>query len=168
MTTGLIGLSNSGNAVATYLEKMGEELLVWGQAQPNELGLRWPSAKTLKSLIQQCDVLLLCLYEDHEVEAALTMDNGLLATNLTHKTIIDMTTCHYGRTLDIRSRINQNGGNYMSLSQLGRTAQTLPQLMSIIVTAQAQAQYHKFPSTDLGVDEGYEMAQSFSVSGWHV
>ncbi len=119
MAIGFIGLGNLGTAIAKRLMSMNEEVLVWNRTKAKAEAKGFVCESSPKALIEKCDTVLMCLFDSVGVRDVLTMENGLLSTNLQGKTIIDLTTNHFNDVIEFHEMVEQQGGNYLESPVLG-------------------------------------------------
>jgi 3-hydroxyisobutyrate dehydrogenase len=116
---GFIGLGNLGSAIAKRLEGMGEEIIVWNRTPKKAENLGFKSVASPSELWEQCDTVLMCLFESSAVESVLNANNGLLRGIKEGKTVIDLTTNHFESVLKFHDLITQAGGNYLEAPVFG-------------------------------------------------
>lgn len=116
---GFIGLGNLGSAIAKRLEGMGEEIIVWNRTPKKAENLGFKSVASPSELWEQCDTVLMCLFESSAVESVLNANNGLLCGIKEGKTVIDLTTNHFESVLKFHDLITQAGGNYLEAPVFG-------------------------------------------------
>jgi len=119
MAIGFIGLGNLGSAIAKRLESMGEEVIVWNRTKAKAEAKGFVCESSPKVLMEQCDIVLMCLFDSDGVRNVLTMENGLLSANLQGKTIIDLTTNHFNDVVEFHAMIEAKDGNYLESPVLG-------------------------------------------------
>ncbi len=119
MSIGFIGLGNLGTAIAQRLTDMGEELKIYNRTKSKVEHLAYKIVDSPKKLIEECDIVFMCLFESSAVENILTMENGLLDADLEGKTIIDLTTNHFEEVLTFHNRIEDKGGDYLESPVFG-------------------------------------------------
>ncbi len=132
MALGFIGLGNLGRAIASRLTDMGEELKIYNRTKSKVEDLAYEIIDSPKQLIEDCDVVFMCLFESSAVENILEMENGLLSANLEGKTIIDLTTNHYEQVLSFHKIIDERGGDYLESPIFGSVAPALQGLVTIV------------------------------------
>ena len=119
MAIGFIGLGNLGSAIAKRLVSVGEEVIVWNRTQAKIDALGLAHAKTPRALIEQCDTVLMCLFDSAGVNNVLTMNEGLLSGSLRGKTIIDLSTNHFDDVVRFHTLVEEKGGSYLEAPVLG-------------------------------------------------
>lgn len=138
MAIGFIGLGNLGSAIAQRLTDMGEELKIYNRTKSKVEHLGYTIVDSPKELIEQCDVIFMCLFESNAVENILTMKNGLLSAKLEGKTIIDLTTNHFEQVVTFHNRIEEKGGNYLESPVFGSVAPALQGLVTIVTSGKKE------------------------------
>ena len=138
MAIGFIGLGNLGRAIASRLTDMGEELKIYNRTKSKVEDLGYEIKDSPKELIEDCDVVFMCLFESSAVENILEMENGLLCANLKGKTIIDLTTNHYEQVLSFHEKITQKGGEYLESPIFGSVAPALQGLVTIVTAGKKE------------------------------
>jgi len=138
MSIGFIGLGNLGSAIAKRLTDMGEEIKVYNRTKSKVEHLGYKIVDNPKKLVDQCDVIFMCLFESNAVENILSMENGLLSAPLEGKTIIDLTTNHFEQVLTFHQRINEKGGEYLESPIFGSVAPALQGLVTIVTSGKKE------------------------------
>ncbi|WP_428027019.1 NAD(P)-dependent oxidoreductase [Arcobacter sp.] len=132
MSIGFIGLGNLGQAIATRLSDVGEELIVYNRNIEKIKDLGYEIASTPKELLKKCDTIFMCLFDSPAVFNILQMENGLLCEDLKGKTIIDLTTNHYDDVLKFHELVNNMGGNYLENPVFGSVAPALKGELTVV------------------------------------
>ncbi len=138
MALGFIGLGNLGQAIASRLTDMGEELKVYNRTKSKVEDLGYEIIDSPKELIEKCDVVFMCLFESSAVENILKMEDGLLSADLEGKTIIDLTTNHYEQVLSFHQLIDEKGGDYLESPIFGSVAPALQGLVTIVTSGKKE------------------------------
>ncbi|RXJ68461.1 6-phosphogluconate dehydrogenase [Halarcobacter ebronensis] len=138
MAIGFIGLGNLGSAVAKRLTDMGETLKVYNRTKSKALDLGYEAFDSPKELIDNCDIVFMCLFESLAVENILEMENGLLSADLQGKTIIDLTTNHYEKVLTFHNKISQKGGEYLESPIFGSVIPALQGAVTIVASGEKE------------------------------
>jgi len=116
---GFIGLGNLGSAIAKRLQKMGEDIIVWNRTPQKAQNLGFKSVATPNVLWEQCDTVLMCLFESSAVESVLEGETGLLNGMKNGKTLIDLTTNHFDSVLKFHEAVAKTGGAYLEAPVFG-------------------------------------------------
>ena len=138
MAIGFIGLGNLGSAIVKRLLDMEEEVIVYNRTAQKAEGLGVECVESPKALLDQCDTILMCLFESSAVENILTMEDGILSATLKGKTIIDLTTNHFEEVLSFHERINAQGGAYLESPIFGSVAPALQGLVTIVTSGKKE------------------------------
>ncbi len=125
MSIGFIGLGNLGQAIATRLTEVGEELVVYNRTKSKVENLGFEIVDTPKDLLKKCDVVFLCLFDSPAVDNILHMEDGLLCEELKGKTIIDLSTNHYENVLEFHKIIKEYEAFYLESPVFGSIAPAL-------------------------------------------
>lgn len=138
MKIGFIGLGNLGKAICTRLSSLGDELIVYNRNKEKIKDLPYQIANTPKELLQECEVIFMCLFDSDAVKNILTQENGLLCDELKGKTIIDLTTNHYEEVLEFHKMVNDIGGNYLENPVFGSVAPALNGALTVVSSGKIQ------------------------------
>ncbi|WP_421715610.1 NAD(P)-dependent oxidoreductase [Arcobacter arenosus] len=138
MAIGFIGLGNLGRAIASRLTDMGEELKIYNRTKSKVEDLNYEIKDSPKQLIEDCDVVFMCLFESSAVKNIFEMEDGLLSADLTGKTIIDLTTNHYEQVLSFHEKIDEKGGDYLESPIFGSVAPALQGLVTIVTSGKKE------------------------------
>ena len=132
MAIGFIGLGNLGTAITKRLTDMGEDIKIYNRTKSKVEHLGYKIVDSPKKLVENCDIIFMCLFESDSVENILSMENGLLSADLEGKNIIDLTTNHFEQVLTFHERIEEKGGNYLESPIFGSVAPALQGLVTIV------------------------------------
>lgn len=132
MKIGFIGLGNLGRAICERLASVDVELIIYNRNKEKIKDLPYEKVNTPKELLNECEVIFLCLFDSNAVKEILTQDNGLLCEELKGKTIIDLTTNHYEEVLQFHKMVNDIGGNYLENPVFGSVAPALKGLLTVV------------------------------------
>lgn len=120
MAIGFIGLGNLGTAIAQRLQSMGEEVKVWNRTASKAKAKGFENiVESPKALIEQCDIVFMCLFDSAGVRNVLSMENGLLSAELEGKIIVDLTTNHFNDVLDFHELVEFKKGSYLESPVFG-------------------------------------------------
>ena len=136
MAIGFIGLGNLGQAIATRLTEVGEELIVYNRTRSKVENLGYEIVESPKALLEKCDTILLCLFDSPAVENILHMENGLLCDELQGKTIIDLSTNHYDDVLKFHEDVINSGGKYLENPVFGSVAPALQGALTLVASGE--------------------------------
>ena len=95
MKIGIAGTGKMGTAIAARLKSVGHDLLVWNRTEAKAqaaiaLGATW--CPTARDLIQQSDIVICLLTNEHALDDVYFSANGLLSAPAPGKLIIEMST----------------------------------------------------------------------------
>ncbi|MDX1808979.1 MAG: NAD(P)-dependent oxidoreductase [Sulfurospirillaceae bacterium] len=138
MSAGFIGLGNLGTAIAKRLSEMGREIKVWNRTQEKAHKLGFESFFSPKELVQNSDIVFMCLFDSNGVRDVLTQENGLLSTDLSGKTIIDLTTNHFADVIEFHKMVAEKGGNYLEAPVFGSVVPASKGEVTIVVSGDEQ------------------------------
>lgn len=134
MAVGFIGLGNLGRAIVTRLMAQGETVGVYNRTREKAEGLGCEIYDSPKSLVEDYDTVMLCLFESDAVEAVLNMEGGLLDSDLTAKTVIDLTTNHFEDVISFHAAIKAYGGSYLECPVFGSVAPALQGALTLVAS----------------------------------
>lgn len=138
MSIGFIGLGNLGQAIATRLTQMGEELVVYNRTKSKVENLGYEIVDTPKDLLQKCDVIFLCLFDSPAVDNILHMEDGLLCEELKGKTIIDLSTHHFEDILNIHKIMDEFEVKYLENPVFGSVAPALAGVLTLVASGKKE------------------------------
>src|ERR1035438_6292250 len=95
MKIGWIGLGNMGTPMSQRLIHAGYSVTVYNRSNAKEEALKQMGATVASSprlLIEQADVIIIMVTDDHAIREIFTGENGLLGTKTNGKIIINMST----------------------------------------------------------------------------
>jgi len=113
MIVGILGLGKMGRAIAERLEQEGQALVVWNRSPGKAEGLEAAVATSPAALARDCDVILSILSDDAAIEQVYAGQDGLLSTDLTGKTIVEMTTTAPGTTRALEPKVQAKNGQML-------------------------------------------------------
>ena len=132
MAIGFIGLGNLGKAITSRLASLGEELVIYNRNKEKISDLPYKKVDKPNDILNECDIIFLCLFDSNAVNEILTKDDGLVCENLKGKTIIDLTTNHYEEVLKFHELVNSIGANYLENPVFGSVAPALKGELTIV------------------------------------
>lgn len=132
MAIGFIGLGNLGRAITTRLNEMNEELVVYNRNKEKISDLPYKKVDKPSDILNECDVIFLCLFDSNAVEEILTKNDGLACEEIKGKTIIDLTTNHYEEVLKFHQLVDSMGGNYLENPVFGSVAPALKGELTVV------------------------------------
>lgn len=142
MQLGFIGLGHLGKAIAGRLLDCGHSLTVWNRSPEKAAGLRVEVVASPSEVAARADVVLLCMFDSQAVAAVLHQDQGLLAADLTGKTIIDLSTNHFREVLAFHAACRQAGAIYLESPVLGSVVPAAQGALTVL-TSGKKAGYEK-------------------------
>lgn len=138
MKIGFIGLGNLGQAICTRLASQNIELTIYNRNKEKIKDLPYKKAETPKQLLNECEIIFLCLFDSDAVSSILKDENGLLCEELKGKTIIDLTTNHYEKVLEIHSLVESYGANYLENPVFGSVAPALKGELTVVSSGKVE------------------------------
>jgi len=137
MQIGFIGLGNLGKAIAGRLLDCGHALTVWNRTPGKTEGLRADVAGTPRELAEASDMIFLCLFDSEGVSQVLSQEEyGLLAGRVAGKTVVDLTTNHFGRVMDFHAQCRKAGAAYLEAPVLGSVIPASQGNLTILVSGE--------------------------------
>lgn len=134
MAIGFIGLGNLGKAIANRLIAEGEDLIVWNRSKGKINGLKAKIVDSPQQLIEETDILFLCLSDSNAVKSVLENGGGLLKADLTGKIIIDTTTNHFDSVMAFYRKVQEKGGSYIEAPVLGSVVPASSGNLAVLVS----------------------------------
>ncbi|MGI9350350.1 MAG: NAD(P)-dependent oxidoreductase [Rhizobiaceae bacterium] len=122
MKIGVCGLGNMGSALAQRLMDVGHELTVWNRTSSKADSLVSNGAiraETAKELVDGSDIVVVMLLDDSTVNNLYGDINGLLAGNLSGKTLIEMSTVKPATIIALAKKVKDAGGAYVECPVAG-------------------------------------------------
>ena len=122
MKIGVCGLGNMGSALAQRLMDVGYELTVWNRTRSKADALvrnGATQADTPKELVSRSDVIVVMLLDDSAVNNLYGDTDGLLAGDLSSKTIIEMSTVKPATIVELANNVREAGGSYVECPVAG-------------------------------------------------
>jgi 3-hydroxyisobutyrate dehydrogenase len=126
MKIGWIGLGNMGSPMSQRLVKAGYPVTVYNRSEVKEEALKLMGASIASSprvLMEQVDVVIIMVTDDHAIREIFTGDNGLLGTKTTGKIIINMSTVSPGLSKDMALSCSREGNDYLDAPVSGSVKQ---------------------------------------------
>ena len=116
MRIGICGVGKMGTAICSRLLSLNYDVYVWNRTQANaksslELGAKWTESP--KALTDSVDVVLSLLANEQALDDVYLGPEGLLSKDLTHKTIIEMSTISPDKHTNLAKRVAELGGEYL-------------------------------------------------------
>jgi 3-hydroxyisobutyrate dehydrogenase len=126
MKIGWIGLGNMGSPMSKRLINAGYPVIVYNRNKAKEEGLKMMGANVASSplsLIEQVDVIIVMVTDDHAIRDIFTGENGLLDTKTNGKIIINMSTVSPGISREMASLCDLLGNHYLDAPVSGSVKQ---------------------------------------------
>jgi 3-hydroxyisobutyrate dehydrogenase len=126
MKLGWIGLGNMGSPMSQRLLKAGYAVTVYNRSESKVEALKLMGASVATSpriLMQQVDVVIMMVTDDHAIRQIFTADNGLLGTGKKGNIIINMSTVSPGISKEMAALCTQEGNHYLDAPVSGSVKQ---------------------------------------------
>ena len=137
MHIGFIGLGNLGKAVAGRLIERGHSLTVWNRTPGKADGLKSVTVGSPAGLAEEADMIFICLFDSSGVRQVLTLEeHGLLAGDISGKTIVDLTTNHFSQVMDFHALCSRAGAAYLEAPVLGSVIPASQGALTILVSGE--------------------------------
>jgi 3-hydroxyisobutyrate dehydrogenase len=123
---GWIGLGNMGIPMSQQLIKAGYPVTVYNRSKAKEEALKSMGAAVASSprlIMQQADVIVIMVSDDHATREIFAGDDGLLGAKTTGKIIINMSTVSPGISKEMASLCRQQGNHYLDATVSGSVKQ---------------------------------------------
>lgn len=121
---GIAGLGRMGAAMAERLLDEGQSLVVWNRSPGRTEALVARGAKAAASpaeLAGAADTIITILTDDAAIEQVYAGADGILAADLTGKTVIEMSTVRPEVQVALAARVRAKGGHYVECPVGGTT-----------------------------------------------
>jgi 3-hydroxyisobutyrate dehydrogenase len=126
MKLGWIGLGNMGSPMSQRLLRAGYPVTVYNRSEAKTEALKLIGASIATSprlLMQQADVVIIMVTDDHAIRQIFTADNGLLGTGKKGNVIINMSTVSPGISKEMAALCTQEGNLYLDAPVSGSVRQ---------------------------------------------
>ncbi len=124
MKIGICGTGRMGSAIAQRLLSVGHEVGVWNCNPAKTKPLTEAGAKPYASpsaLVEGCEAVVVMLLNDAASEAVYRGPNGILASQLAGKLLIDMSTLRPDTMISIGTAVTAQGGAFVECPVGGST-----------------------------------------------
>ena len=124
MKIGVCGTGRMGSSIAQRLMSVGHEVGVWNRSSAKTKPLIDAGAKLFASpaeLVEGCEVVIVMLLNDAATEAVYRGPNGILASKLAGKLVIDMSTVRPDTMKSNGSSVLQQGAAFVECPVGGST-----------------------------------------------
>ena len=139
---GWIGLGNMGIPMAEQLIKAEYPVTVYNRSQGKEYKLKEMGARVANSpqvLASETDVIILMVTNDKAIEAVFEAEDGLLKTELTGKTIINMSTVSPAIAKKMAASCKERNAHYLDAPVSGSVKQAETGQLVIMVGGEQSA-----------------------------
>ena len=133
MRVGFIGLGSLGKAIAKRLLDQGVDLVVWNRTKEKALDLGVPVADSPADLIAQVDRVFVIVFDSQASEQVIFGKRGLTEGPIEGKTVIDMTTNHYGYARLAYEELKKRKAFYLDAPVLGSVIPAQKGELTIVV-----------------------------------
>jgi 3-hydroxyisobutyrate dehydrogenase len=126
MKLGWIGLGNMGSPMSQRLLKAGYHITVYNRSEAKEEALKLMGASVAPSpreLMEQVDVVIIMVTDDHAITQIFAEENGLLGSKTKGKIIINMSTVSPGISKDMALSCSREGNYYLDAPVSGSVKQ---------------------------------------------
>lgn len=116
MQLGWIGLGHMGVPMASRLRRAGHPLHVYNRTENKTASLVAEGATSLHSpreLAEQSDIIFIMLADGNAVESVLHQDDGLLASDLKNKIVVNLSTISPEESTQFAQLVEQTGATYL-------------------------------------------------------
>lgn len=116
MALGWIGLGHMGVPMALRLRRAGHPINVYNRTVEKTESLVKEGAVALESpraVVEQSDIIFLMLADGPAITAVFEQENGLLASKLSEKTLVNLSTISPEQSVSFAERIEQAGATYL-------------------------------------------------------
>lgn len=145
MQLGFIGLGHLGKAIAGRLIDCGHTLTVWNRSPDKANGFDAAIAASPAEVVQQSDIVCLCLFDSLAVGNVLKRKDGLLSTDLKGKVLVDHTTNHFRNVTTFHELCDSQGAVYLEAPVLGSVVPATQGALTVLVSGR-EAGYRKAQS----------------------
>jgi 3-hydroxyisobutyrate dehydrogenase len=116
MSTGIVGIGNMGRPMAEHLSEIGETLVLWNRTAEKAQGISGSTVmKTPRALVESADVIMSVLANDDALNAAYHGPGGMLAADLTGKTILEFCTTSPETVIALEQAVEARGGLFFGM-----------------------------------------------------
>ncbi|MCZ8517466.1 NAD(P)-dependent oxidoreductase [Paenibacillus filicis] len=139
-TVGWIGLGAMGNPMAANLLRAGYEVYVHNRTKERaepllQAGAKW--AQSPREVCELSDVIVTMVADAAAIEQLLTMPDGILASELRGKTVVNMSTIGPGDTRKFAEMVHQHGGDFLDAPVSGSVKPAQEGQLVILVGGEA-------------------------------
>lgn len=138
MHLGFIGLGNLGSAIAKRFIDCGYTLTVWNRTPEKAESINAEPAESLAGVAKNSDIIFLCLFDSRAVHHVLTMENGLLAGDISGKIIVDFSTNHFRDVMGFHDLCTKAGVSYLEVPVLGSVVPALQGTVTLLISGEKE------------------------------
>ena len=142
MHLGFIGLGHLGKAIAGRLLECGHSLTVWNRTPARAEGMPAEVAASPRAVVDQADIVFLCLFDSKAVHSVLSQEHGILSGDISGKIIVDISTNHFREVPVFHELCAKAGGMYMETPVLGSVVPAAQGNLTVLVSGK-RAAYEK-------------------------
>lgn len=114
MQIGIVGIGNMGRPIAEFLSDEGEALVLWNRTSAKAEGIAQGTlGDTPGDVAKKADVVLSILADDEALNAAYHGPGGILSTDLSGKTIVEMCTTSPETVMALEAAVEAKGGQFV-------------------------------------------------------
>lgn len=134
MKTGFVGLGHLGRAIAGRLIDCGHDLVVWNRTPGKGEDLKAGRVDSPAEVMNQAEIVFVCLFDSAAVAEVLHGQNGLLAGEAKGKIIVDCTTNHFREVADFYRTCREKGTSYLEAPVLGSVVPASQGALTVLVS----------------------------------
>ncbi len=164
MKVGFAGLGYLGSAIVTHLRAEGLNLLLWNRNRSRAEQFDAAIADSPRHLIEECDVVFVCLFDSDAVDAVLNGADGLLSADCAGKTIIDTTTNHFERVLEFHEQVATRGAHYLEAPVLGSVVPATTGKLVVVASGEESVYAASRPLLELVGDHVFYLPEPGSAT----
>lgn len=139
MKAGFIGLGNLGSTIARRLLESGVKLITWNRSVQKAEMHGFPVAQSPKEMLEQVDIVFLCLFDSIAVESVFNMDNGLMCKELSGKIIVDLSTNHVDFVEAFYGHCEEHDATYLESPVLGSVVPASKGELTVLTSGNEEA-----------------------------
>ncbi|QJA06406.1 NAD(P)-dependent oxidoreductase [Thermosulfurimonas marina] len=136
MKLGWIGAGSLGKAMLGRLISQGWRPLTWNRTPGKLEGLEVERASSPEEVLQESEVLALCLHDSLAVKEILSR---LSREGFQGKIVVDFTTNHFEKVREFHELVARGGGSYLESPVLGSVVPASRGELTILVSGQKEA-----------------------------
>ena len=124
MKIGVAGLGKMGSAIAERLIECGHDLVVWNRTPEKTAALTAKgatAAPTAADLARAVEAVVTILFDAEAIDGVYRTRDGVLATDLSGKLVIDMSTVRPQTAIALAKDVRARGGTFVECPVGGST-----------------------------------------------